>query len=525
MHRRAGQVGTCGSSGLPGVAFCMISTRPAFPFFVLVLLATAAHAQSPSAAEASAPAVPLFQRTTSFLDPGTGAWTAQQLATMRQLRDAALADDYAFQQVRHLSNNIGPRPSGSAQAAQAVAYVAAEMRALGATVALEKTQVTHWVRGEESGALVAWPGMTPATTQRIVLTALGGSVATPPTGITAQVLVVRSFDAFKELPSGEVKGKIVLFDHPFDKDLAAQGKGVEAYAQAVAYRGAGPSLAAGAGAAAALVRSVGGAEYRLPHTGQTFYDPALRKIPAAAVSAEDADLIADLAAQGPVRIHLTLTPQTLPKVESYNVIADWPGATHPEQVVIVSGHLDSWDLGTGAIDDGAGVAMAMQALHLMQKLGLHAARTIRFVAWMSEEPGLDGAATYAADHATELADYVGALESDFGCDHPSGVTFAGSPALADWLSPVAHELEPVGASLLLAGPNVGEDIAAIVSKGVPGFTPTQDSRYYFNYHHTAADTLDKVNPRHLAENAAVMAVMAYALAATDARVPRVGSTP
>jgi carboxypeptidase Q len=503
----------------------MIALKLALRCFVLVLLATAAHAQPSPAADAAAPAVPLFQRTTSFLGTGSGPWTAQQIATMSQLRDAALADDYAFQQVRHLANNIGPRPSGSAQAAQAVAYVAAEMRALGATVALEKTQVTHWVRGEESGVLVAWPGMTPATTQRIVLTALGGSVATPPGGIAAQVLVVRSFDAFKELPSDEVKGKIVLFNHPFDKDLAAQGKGVEAYAQAVAYRGAGPSLAAGAGAVAALVRSVGGAEYRLAHTGQTFWDPALPKIPAAAVSAEDADLIADLAAQGPVRIHLTLTPQTLPKVESYNVIADWPGATHPEQVVIVSGHLDSWDLGTGAIDDGAGVAMAMQTLHLMQKLGLHAARTIRFVAWMSEEPGLDGAASYAAAHATELADYVGALESDFGCDHPSGVTFAGSPALADWLSPVAHELEPVGASLLLAGPNVGEDIAAIVSKGVPGFTPTQDSRYYFNYHHTAADTLDKVDPRHLAENAAVMAVMAYALAATDARVPRVGSTP
>jgi carboxypeptidase Q len=144
---------------------------------------------------------------------------------------------------------------------------------------------------------------------------------------------------------------------------------------------------------------------------------------------------------------------------------------------------------------------------------------------MAEETGSDGAATYAADHATGLGDHVGALESDLGCDHPTGVTFAGSPALSDWLRPVAHELEPIGASVLRAAPEAGQDIAAIVSKGVPGFTPTQDSRYYFNYHHTAADTLDKVNPRHLAENAAVMAVMAYALAATDAPVPRVGSTP
>jgi carboxypeptidase Q len=503
----------------------MISTKPAFRFLVFVLLATTAGAQSPPATQAPAPAATLRQRMTNFLDPGTGAWTAQQLATMSQLRDAALADDYAFQQLRHLSNNIGPRLSGSAQAAQAVAYVAAEMRALGATVALEKTLVPHWVRGEESGALLAWPGMTPATSQKIVLTALGGSVATPAMGIAAQVLVVRSFDAFRDLPANAAKGKIVLFNHPFDKELAAQGLGGEAYAQAVTYRGAGPSLAASVGAVAVLVRSVGGADYRLAHTGMTFYDPTLPKIPAAAVSAEDADLIADLAAQGPVQMRLTLTPQTLPRAESFNVIADWPGATHPEQVVIVSGHLDSWDLGTGAIDDGAGVAVAMQALHMMQKLGLHPARTIRFVAWMAEETGSDGAATYAADHAAELGEHVGALESDLGCDHPTGVTFAGSPALSDWLRPVAHELEPLGAAVLLPAPEVGEDIAAIVSKGVPGFTPTQDSRYYFNYHHTAADTLDKVNPRHLAENAAVMTVMAYALAATDAPVPRLGSTP
>jgi hypothetical protein len=501
----------------------MFFTRQTFRFFVLALLANAGSAQSQPAAQAPSPATTLQRRMANFLNPGTGAWTAQQIATMSQLRDAALADDYAFLQLRHLSNNIGPRLSGSAQAAQAVAYVAAEMRALGATVSLEKTQVPHWVRGEETGALVAWSGMAPATTQKIVLTALGGSVATPPAGIAAQVLVVRSFDAFKELPANAAKGRIVLFNHPFDKELAAQGMGGEAYAQAVTYRGAGPSLAASAGAVAVLVRSVGGADYRLAHTGVTFYDPALPKIPAAAVSAEDADLIADLATQGPVQMHLTLTPQTLPRAESFNVIADWPGATHPEQIVIVSGHLDSWDLGTGAIDDGAGIAVAMQALHMMQKLGLHPARTIRFVAWMAEETGGEGAATYAADHATEVSNHVGALESDLGCDHPTGVSFAGSPALIDWLRPVAHELEPLGAAVLRPAPEAGQDIAAIVSKGVPGFAPTQDSRYYFNYHHTAADTLDKVNPRHLAENAAVVAVMAYALAATDAPVPRVES--
>jgi len=301
--------------------------------------------------------------------------------------------------------------------------------------------------------------------------------------------------------------------------------GGEAYEQAVVYRGAGPSLAAAAGAVAFLVRSVGGIEFRLPHTGAAIYDPAVPKIPSAAVTAEDADLMANLAAQGPVQMHLTLTPQTLPKVESYNVIADWKGSTHPEQVVIVSGHLDSWDLGTGAIDDGAGVVVSMQVVHLMKKLGLHPQRTIRFIAWMDEESGSEGAATYAADHAAEIKDHVGALESDLGCDHPTGITFAGAPALSEWLAPVARQLEPIGASLLTPGSDVGEDVASVVDKGVPGFSPTQDSRYYFNYHHTAADTFDKVDPRRLGENAAVMAVLAYALADSSSPAPRAVPAP
>jgi Zn-dependent M28 family amino/carboxypeptidase len=269
-----------------------------------------------------------------------------------------------------------------------------------------------------------------------------------------------------------------------------------------------------------LVRSVGGADFRLPHTGATFYDPSVPRIPAAAITAEDADMLADLASQGSVQMHLTLTPETMPKVESYNVIADWKGSTHPEQVVIVSGHLDSWDLGTGAIDDGAGVVVSMQVIHLMQKLGLHPQRTIRFIAWMDEESGSEGAETYAADHAAELKDHVAALESDLGCDHPTGITFSGPPELGGWLGPVGHQLEPIGAALLTPGPEVGEDISSVVSKGVPGFTPTQDSRFYFNYHHTAADTFDKVDPRHLGENAAVMAVTAYALADSSSAAPR-----
>lgn len=500
-------------------------TKAPLAILTVLALAAAAFVQSPAGAQGSASPGKLQQRMAHTLDPGTGAWTTGQLAVMGRIREAALTDPYALTELRHLTDNIGPRLSGSAQAGQAVEYVAAEMRALGATVSLEKTLVPHWVRGVETGMLTDWPGMAPSTTQKIVLTALGGSVATPSAGITAPVLVVANFDAFKALPEGAAKGRILLFNHAYDKQMAAQGMGGEAYGQAVAYRGAGPSLAAAAGAVAVLVRSVGGADYRLPHTGATFYDPDLPKIPAAAVTAEDADLIANLAAQGPVRMHLTLTPQTLPKVESYNVIADWPGAVHPEQVVIVSGHLDSWDLGTGAIDDGAGVVVSMQVIHLMRTLGLHPQRTIRFIAWMDEESGSEGAKTYALEHADEIKDHVGALESDLGCDHPIGITYGGSPDIREWLRPVAHQLEPIGASMVTQGADTGEDIESVVSKGTPGFTPTQDTRYYFNYHHTSADTFDKVDPRHLGENAAVMAVLAYALADAQSNAPRSAAAP
>lgn len=265
----------------------------------------------------------------------TSMYSARLTAELKQLRDAALTSSYAYTQLAHLCNNIGPRLSGSPQAQQAVEYVAEEMRRLGLEVQLEKVMVPHWVRGVETGELVKFIGQAPGTTQKIVLTALGGSVATSADGLTADIIVVDSFDELNSLGRGKVAGKIVLFNARFDKQLAAQGFGSDAYGQAVVYRGAGPSEAARLGAVAALVRSVGGADYRLPHTGAFGYAADAPKTPAAAVSAEDADLIAYLTAQGPVRMHLALTPQTLPDVESYNVIADIKGSEHPEQVIIV----------------------------------------------------------------------------------------------------------------------------------------------------------------------------------------------
>jgi carboxypeptidase Q len=461
-----------------------------------------------------------MDRLNAMMAGGKSAWTPEQLAVMERLRDAALTDPYALNELRHLTDNIGPRLSGSPQAARAVDYVAAEMRALGAEVTLEKAKVPHWVRGAETAEVVAWPGQTPGTTQKIVLTALGGSVATPAEGLTAEIVVVDDWKQLNALPPGAVTGKILVFNHEFDKQLAAQGGGLDAYVDGVVYRGAGPIAGAAVGAAAVLVRSVGGADFRLPHTGMTEYADGAPKIPAAAITAEDADMLHDLAGQGPVKVHLTLTPQTLPDAASYNVIADWKGTEHPEQVVVVSGHLDSWDLGTGAIDDGAGVVVSMQAIHLLKMLGIHPKRTVRFIAWMSEEEGSQGAAQYMADHKNDVADHIGAIESDLGCDHPTGIFYSGKPALGQWLRPLSQVLGAIGAETNVAAPETGEDIAGLTQKGVPSFAPVQDSRFYFNYHHTAADTFDKVDPRHLNENSAVMAVLAYALADSAEPAPR-----
>ena len=222
--------------------------------------------------------------------PSPSPYSAQTLAELKTLQQTALASEYAYRQVAHLSNNIGPRLSGSAQAEKAVEYVAAELKAIGLEVQLEKVMVPHWVRGEETGALIEYPGMAEKATQKIVLTALGGSVATSADGLTAEVRVVRDFDELKSLDRKEVEGRIVLFDYPFDTRMAAQGQAGEAYGAAVRYRADGPSAAARKGAAAALIRSVGGAAYRLPHTGATDYAKDAPKIPAGAVTAEDADL-------------------------------------------------------------------------------------------------------------------------------------------------------------------------------------------------------------------------------------------
>jgi carboxypeptidase Q len=447
-------------------------------------------------------------------------FSPQTLADLKRLQQAGLSSDYAYKQVAHLASNIGPRLSGSAQAAKSVEYVANELKAIGCDVQLERVMVPHWVRGEETAALVQFPGQAENTTQKIVLCALGGSVATPADGIIAEVIAVKNFDELKSLPRDKVTGKIVLFNYPFDKQMAAEGRGGEAYGEAVVYRSNGSSAAGRQGAVACLIRSVGGADYRVPHTGQTDYAHDAPKIPAGAVTAEDADLIADLARQGPVKMKLILTPQLFPDVESYNVIGDIKGSQYPEQVIIVSGHLDSWDLGTGAIDDAAGVAVSMEAANLIQKLHLKPKRTIRVIAWMNEENGQAGSKQYGKDHEKEISRHFAAIETDGGAGHPLGINIKGKPEVKKMLAPVAAILQESGAGVLNFVEHCGVDIEPLEKANVPAFSPIQDSRFYFNYHHTAADTLDKIVPKELAENSAVVTVLAYALADMEQPLPR-----
>lgn len=440
---------------------------------------------------------------------------------LAKIRDAALSSDWAWQRLSDLTDKIGPRLSGSPGAEAAVVQVAAALQAAGLTVTLQPAKVPHWVRGEEQAELVDYPGHPAGLTQHLHLTTLGGSVATPKKGLTAPVLVVHSFDDLKA-HAAEARGRIVLFDNAFDQDLADNGHAMSAYGQAVAYRVQGASAAARVGAVASLIRSVGGADFRLPHTGVMKYEDDAPKIPTAALTAEDALWVARLAAQGPVSLHLTLTPQTLPDADSHNVLADLPGSDKPDEVVVVSGHLDSWDLAQGAIDDGAGITAAMGAVQVLKSLGLQAHRTIRVVGWMNEENGSGGSKAYFAAAKDKLAQQTAVIESDSGAGKPLGVIASVTLDSLAKLSAVTKALQPIGATALeRRDGEVGADISPLQDAGVPGFAPMVDTREYFYYHHTAADTLDKVKPENLRRQVATMAVLAYYLAEMPDPLPRV----
>ena len=440
-------------------------------------------------------------------------------ASLAQIRNAALKSDWAFERVADMTDLIGPRLSGSAGAAAAVTQVAEAMRKIGADVTLQPVKVPHWVRGAETAELVEYAGRPSGLSQRVVLAALGGSGATPAAGLTAQVIVVHDFDELKAR-AAEVKGRIVLFDVAFDQQMAERGQAGQAYGQAVQYRGMGTRMAAEMGAAAALVRSVGGADFRLPHTGASGLQDGAR-IPAAAVSAEDAMLMTRLAKRGALSMHLTLTPQMLPDADSFNVIADFPGTDKPEDIVIVSGHLDSWDLATGANDDATGVASAMAVIDTLKKLNFKPRRTIRVIAWMNEENGGRGAQVYLDANKAIAEKHFAAIENDEGSGRVFGMrTSVGVEAMQQFAG-LRAALLPMGAAALQRADALGTgDLHGLEAAGVPSFAPLIDESTYFNYHHTPADTLDKVKPEDLRRHVAVMALTAWYLANMEQPIGR-----
>ena len=452
--------------------------------------------------------------------PTPELYSAKTISQLRELQTASLSSDYAYRQTGYLSNNIGPRLSGSPQAARAVEYIADEMRKQGFDVRLQKCMVPRWVRGDERASVIEFPGMAAGTSQRMAIAALGGSIATPSSGISAEIVVVSSFEELNALGESKVKGKIVVFNYKFDSELQAAGFGLSAYGNAVGYRFGGAMAAARLGAVAVLVRSAGGSQNRLVHTGSMGYTDGVTKIPGAAISFEDAEMLAWLVNSGPVKVNIVLTPQTLPDVESHNVIADLKGTEKPDEIVIVSGHLDSWDLGTGAIDDASGVAMAMSSLVQIKKLGFKPKRTIRFIAWMNEENGGRGSAAYFEAEKANLQNHFAAIEADLGASRPIGINFAGKPEATNYLGPIQTVLNKQGASMFQIQGGVGADITPLTRAGVPSFAPWFDQRTYFMYHHTEADTFDKIIPRELAEGASFVTVLAYGLANLEQPLPR-----
>jgi len=411
----------------------------------------------------------------------------------------------AYETLSHLTDDIGARLTGSKGAALAVRWTTRQFREWGIPVSNEPVKVPHWVRGREEAHLLS------AANQNLVLTAIGGSVATPPSGITADVVEVDSFDALKTLGTAKLRGRIVFYNNPMDMDLVRAHRAFEAYRIAVAFRGAGASRAAEYGAKAIVIRSVGSASLRTPHTGALRYDPKQPKIPAAALTAEDAMLLHRLLARGKrVRMHMLLTPKTLPDVDSANVIAEIRGSEKPEEIVLIGAHLDSWDLATGAIDDGSGVAMVMETMRLLKEMNLRPRRTIRAVLFMNEENGSRGALQYAKDHGKEK--HIAAIETDAGGAAPTGFT---TTLKGDALAALEGRTKPLAAvssNRFEVAEEAGADIGPLTEAGVPGFGLVPEPLHYFDYHHTNADTLDKVDPKELAQDTAAIAALAWILA-------------
>lgn len=435
-------------------------------------------------------------------------WLTPYREPAARLIGAALADDAAWERLAYLGDTFGPRLSGSPNLEAAIAWATETMRADGLEqVRAEPVLVPHWVRGRESVEILD-PIVRP-----LVMLGLGGSIGTPAEGLEAEALVVSSFDDL-ERRAADAKGRIVVFNVPYTS-----------YGETVRYRSDGASRAARHGAVAMLLRSVGPTGLRTPHTGQMRYLEDAPRIPAAALAAEDAQQLARMQARGQrIRLRLRMEAQTLPDTESANVVGEITGRERPEEVVVVACHFDSWDVGTGAMDDGGGCIAAWEAVRLMKRLNLRPRRTVRVVLYTNEENGLRGGLAYRDRHRESLANHVLMIESDAGVFRPLGFGFSGSPPARDIVTRIATLLEGIDASRI--GPSGGgADIGpSVAAAGIPAMSLDVEGSRYFVYHHTPADTVDRLDAQDLAKCVAAMAVMSYVVADLPERLPG-GATP
>ena len=454
---------------------------------------------------------------------GAAVEDAQIVAVQRdaaRVLGASLAGEGAFALARSLNDEVGPRLAGTPGDARAVAWGLAALRAAGlSNVRAEPVRVPYWERGALEEGEVQGSGAQAG--QRLSLTALGGSVGTgdpaaPGAPLSAEVLLVRSFEELTALGAERVRGKLVLFNV-----LMGRGAdGMSNYGEVARYRSQGAVEAARLGAVGALVRSLGIASYRLPHTGAMRYQDGVPRVPAAALAAEDADLIERLLSLGrPVRLRLRLHCRSLGERDSANVIGEVPGkGPQAGEIVLIGGHLDSWDLGTGAVDDAAGVAIAITAAQAQRALP-PARRTVRVVLFANEESGLRGAKAYAQAHQAELPRHVAALEADSGAGRPLGFAFPGAPAGRALLQRLVAPLASLGAERVEARDSGGADLIPLEGK-VAILSMQQDTSRYFEWHHTAADTLDKIDRVELNLAAAAAAVLLRGLADSVEVLPR-----
>jgi hypothetical protein len=427
------------------------------------------------------------------------------VATASSLGEKALRDPAAFDFVQSLTTEIGQRLAGTEAHRRAVAWAEARLKAAGfENVHSEPFTLRAWVRGAESAEIV---GPVP---QHLAITTLGGSVATDAGGIEAEIALFRSYDEMLAAPPQSLTGKIAVVTQRMVR--AQDGSG---YGAANKIRRSGPSEAARRGAVAYLVRSLGTDNRRLPHTGALNYQDGAPQIPAAALSVPDADQLERLAALGPVRIRLLLTPTVVENAPSWNVVGEIRGAQRPDEIVLIGGHLDSWDLGTGATDDGAGVAIAFGAARLIAALPQRPDRTIRVVLFGAEEMDFSGAA-YAQAHQAQADQIVVAAEADFGARNVLSVQLPSGAAAGEFGRALQRTIAPLGAVLdsrpALFG---GDDIRQLQKAGVPVVSLRQDGLDYFDTHHTADDTLDKIDAKQLDQAVAVWSVFTYLAAASD----------